>query len=167
MLGPGDRDDDIALLAARFDGIAPSDVAYWFLEPAGRRPPGRARRLARRALPRWGLEDLMRLGGAAGQRGRHQRRAVRRPAGHAAAAAHRRAALRGRRRRPAAAPACARPGPATRAAAGCTWSTGWPSRWGATRLSTGKVVWFEQSLSGEGGEAGAGLHGATGADLPD
>ena len=33
MLGPGDRDDDIALLAARFDGIAPSDVAYWFLEP--------------------------------------------------------------------------------------------------------------------------------------
>ncbi len=28
MLGPGDRDDDIALLAARFDGIAPSDVAY-------------------------------------------------------------------------------------------------------------------------------------------
>lgn len=33
MLGPGDRDDDIALLAARFDGIAPSDVAYWFLDP--------------------------------------------------------------------------------------------------------------------------------------
>ncbi|MGW1597564.1 PP2C family protein-serine/threonine phosphatase, partial [Streptomyces sp. NPDC002343] len=31
MLGPGDRDDDIALLAARFDGIAPSDVAYWTL----------------------------------------------------------------------------------------------------------------------------------------
>ena len=31
--GPGDRDDDIALLAARFDGIAPSDVAYWFLDP--------------------------------------------------------------------------------------------------------------------------------------
>ena len=44
MLGPGDRDDDIALLAARFDGIAPSDVAYWFLDPEdagpGPGPPG-------------------------------------------------------------------------------------------------------------------------------
>ncbi|MFF3640021.1 SpoIIE family protein phosphatase [Streptomyces sp. NPDC002564] len=57
MLGPGDRDDDIALLAARFDGIAPSDVAYWFLEPENA-TPSRARRLARSALVRWGLEDL-------------------------------------------------------------------------------------------------------------
>ncbi|MEU3267817.1 SpoIIE family protein phosphatase [Streptomyces bacillaris] len=57
MLGPGDRDDDIALLAARFDGIAPSDVAYWYLEPEDA-APGRARRLARRALSRWGLEEL-------------------------------------------------------------------------------------------------------------
>ncbi|MFE9258882.1 SpoIIE family protein phosphatase [Streptomyces sp. NPDC006879] len=57
MLGPGDRDDDIALLAARFHGIAPSDVAYWFLDPE-RTAPGRARRLARRALERWGLEEL-------------------------------------------------------------------------------------------------------------
>ncbi|MFD5557760.1 SpoIIE family protein phosphatase [Streptomyces sp. NPDC127068] len=57
MLGPGDRDDDIALLAARFDGIAPSDVAYWFLEP-DEKAPSRARRLARVALARWGLEEL-------------------------------------------------------------------------------------------------------------
>ncbi|MFF0537104.1 SpoIIE family protein phosphatase [Streptomyces coelicoflavus] len=57
MLGPGDRDDDIALLAARFDGIAPSDVAYWILEPEDR-APGKARRLARRTLARWGMEDL-------------------------------------------------------------------------------------------------------------
>ncbi|WP_422938896.1 SpoIIE family protein phosphatase [Streptomyces albidoflavus] len=57
MLGPGDRDDDIALLAARFDGIAPSDVAYWFLDPDPA-APGRARRLARAALARWGLEEL-------------------------------------------------------------------------------------------------------------
>ncbi|MGW2226553.1 SpoIIE family protein phosphatase [Streptomyces formicae] len=57
MLGPGDRDDDIALLAARFDGIAPSDVAYWFLEPEDA-TPSRARRLARSALVRWGLEDM-------------------------------------------------------------------------------------------------------------
>ncbi|MEW2069158.1 SpoIIE family protein phosphatase [Streptomyces sp. NPDC007346] len=57
MLGPGDRDDDIALLAARFDGIAPSDVAYWYLEPEDA-APGRARRLARRALARWGLDEM-------------------------------------------------------------------------------------------------------------
>lgn len=57
ILGPGDRDDDIALLAARFDGIAPSDVAYWFLDPRAQ-TAGQARRLARRALTRWGLEEL-------------------------------------------------------------------------------------------------------------
>ncbi|MGW7579254.1 SpoIIE family protein phosphatase [Streptomyces sp. NPDC054765] len=57
MLGPGDRDDDIALLAARFDGIAPSDVAYWYLDPKAQ-TAGQARRLARRALTRWGLEEL-------------------------------------------------------------------------------------------------------------
>ncbi|WTR19045.1 SpoIIE family protein phosphatase [Streptomyces sp. NBC_00138] len=56
ILGPGDRDDDIALLAARFDGIAPSDVAYWFLEPQAQ-TAGRARRLVRQALRRWDLED--------------------------------------------------------------------------------------------------------------
>ena len=109
MLGPGDRDDDIALLAARFDGIAPSDVAYWFLEPEDA-APGRARRLARRALARWGLEELTRLGGAAGQRGGHQRGAVRGAAGDAAAAAYGRAALRGRRRLAAAAAAAPGPG---------------------------------------------------------
>ncbi|MGW2957822.1 ATP-binding SpoIIE family protein phosphatase [Streptomyces sp. NPDC001220] len=57
MLGPGDRDDDIALLAARFDGIAPSDVAYWTLEPEDS-SPGRARRLTRQALAGWGLDEL-------------------------------------------------------------------------------------------------------------
>lgn len=57
MLGPGDRDDDIVLLAARFDGIAPNDVAYWFLEPEDA-APGRARRLARRQLSRWGMDEL-------------------------------------------------------------------------------------------------------------
>ncbi|WP_420903338.1 SpoIIE family protein phosphatase [Streptomyces boncukensis] len=57
ILGPGDRDDDIALLAARFDGIAPSDVAYWYLDPRAQ-TAGQARRLARRALARWDLEEL-------------------------------------------------------------------------------------------------------------
>ncbi|WP_405595394.1 SpoIIE family protein phosphatase [Streptomyces sp. NBC_01092] len=57
MLGPGDRDDDVALLAARFEGIAPSDVASWFLEPEDA-APRQARRFARQALVRWGLEQL-------------------------------------------------------------------------------------------------------------
>jgi anti-sigma regulatory factor (Ser/Thr protein kinase) len=57
ILGPGDRDDDIALLAARFDGIVPGDVAYWFLDPHPQ-TAGRARRLVRRALDRWALADL-------------------------------------------------------------------------------------------------------------
>ncbi|WP_435846110.1 ATP-binding SpoIIE family protein phosphatase [Streptomyces huasconensis] len=57
VLGPGDRDDDIALLAARFGGIAPSDVEDWDLEPEDT-APGRARRLARHTLARWGLQDL-------------------------------------------------------------------------------------------------------------
>ena len=58
ILGPGDRDDDIALLAARFDGISPSDVAYWFLEPQAQ-TAGRARRLVRQALRRWDLEEQL------------------------------------------------------------------------------------------------------------
>ncbi|WP_329135964.1 SpoIIE family protein phosphatase [Streptomyces sp. NBC_01476] len=58
ILGPGDRDDDIALLAARFDGISPSDVAYWFLEPQAQ-TAGRARRLVRQALRRWDLDDQL------------------------------------------------------------------------------------------------------------
>ncbi|WP_240555442.1 ATP-binding SpoIIE family protein phosphatase, partial [Streptomyces albus] len=57
IVGPGDRDDDIALLAARFDGIAPSDVAYWYLDPRAQ-TARQARRLARRALARWGLDEL-------------------------------------------------------------------------------------------------------------
>jgi len=57
IVGPGDRDDDIALLAARFDGIAPSDVAYWYLD-ARAQTAGQARRLVRRALARWDLDEL-------------------------------------------------------------------------------------------------------------
>ncbi|MGO4757822.1 ATP-binding protein, partial [Streptomyces sp. 2MCAF27] len=57
MPGPGDRDDDIALLAARFEGITPSDVAYWSLEPQAT-APGEARRLVRQALERWGIAEL-------------------------------------------------------------------------------------------------------------
>ena len=57
ILAPGDREDDIALLAARFDGIPADDVACWLLAPQPG-TAGRARRLARHALRRWGLAEL-------------------------------------------------------------------------------------------------------------
>ncbi|MFJ9543020.1 SpoIIE family protein phosphatase [Streptomyces sp. NPDC101225] len=56
LIGPGDRDDDIALLAARFDGIAPHDVASFTLEGEDT-APGRARRLTRQALAQWELDE--------------------------------------------------------------------------------------------------------------
>ncbi|MFI6661442.1 SpoIIE family protein phosphatase [Streptomyces sp. NPDC050523] len=56
LLGPGDRDDDVALLAARFDGIAPHDVASFTLE-AQDTAPRRARRFARQTLTEWGLAE--------------------------------------------------------------------------------------------------------------
>ncbi|WP_329575051.1 SpoIIE family protein phosphatase [Kitasatospora sp. NBC_01250] len=57
ILQSSDRGDDIALLAAAFDGIPANDVAYWYLQPRNE-TPGRARRLAGRALRRWGLDEL-------------------------------------------------------------------------------------------------------------
>ncbi|MDH6116590.1 serine/threonine-protein phosphatase [Kitasatospora sp. GAS204B] len=58
ILPPGDRGDDIALLAAAFDGIPADDVAYWYLQPRNE-TPGRARRLVGHALRRWGLDELV------------------------------------------------------------------------------------------------------------
>jgi serine phosphatase RsbU (regulator of sigma subunit) len=57
-LGPGDRDDDVALLAARFQGLLPETVAYWYLAP---RPQTarQARRLTRRTLREWGFDSLV------------------------------------------------------------------------------------------------------------
>ncbi|MEV6107570.1 SpoIIE family protein phosphatase [Streptomyces sp. NPDC051940] len=57
VLDPGTRDDDIALLAARLDGIAPSSAAQWQLDPRTS-APREARRHARAALAGWGLDDL-------------------------------------------------------------------------------------------------------------
>ncbi|MGY3064607.1 hypothetical protein ACVWZD_008929 [Streptomyces sp. TE3672] len=53
MPGPGDRDDDIVLLAARFDGIAPKLCRVLAPRTGGDRTGP-----ARRALSRWGLDDL-------------------------------------------------------------------------------------------------------------
>ncbi|KUN39652.1 serine/threonine protein phosphatase [Streptomyces longwoodensis] len=56
--GSGDRDDDIALLAARFEGVQPETVAQWYLAPHPR-TARQARSLTRRTLLRWGLDALV------------------------------------------------------------------------------------------------------------
>ncbi|MDI3417390.1 SpoIIE family protein phosphatase [Streptomyces luteolus] len=56
--GRGGRKDDVALLMARLNGIAAEDVADWQLR-VDPREVGRARRLVRAQLRRWGLEQLV------------------------------------------------------------------------------------------------------------
>jgi hypothetical protein len=52
-----DRRDDVALLVARFDGIAPQDVVQWRLR-VDECEVAQARELTRRQLAAWGLERL-------------------------------------------------------------------------------------------------------------
>ena len=55
-----DRNDDLALLIARFDGITPQDVMSWSLE-LDLTEVGRARQLVRDQLLLWGLDELAEL----------------------------------------------------------------------------------------------------------
>ncbi|MGK5548636.1 SpoIIE family protein phosphatase [Streptomyces sp. URMC 127] len=146
MLGPGDRDDDIALLAARFEGIAPSDVAYWFLDP---RPQTarQARRLARRALTRWGLEELTDA----------VELLVSEVITNAVRYAERPITLRLLRTDVLRCevgddvpqlPRLRQARPSDEGGRGLYLVNRLARRWGATRLSTGKVVWFELALPG-------------------
>nr|WP_053705074.1 SpoIIE family protein phosphatase [Streptomyces sp. WM6368] len=146
MLGPGDRDDDIALLAARFDGIAPSDVAYWFLDPE-ETAPGRARRFARRALTRWGLEELS----------DSLELLVSEVVTNAVRYAERPVTLRLLRTDVLRCevgddspqlPRQRRARDTDEGGRGLFLVNRVARRWGATRLSSGKVVWFELSLPG-------------------
>ncbi|KAF4410722.1 ATP-binding SpoIIE family protein phosphatase, partial [Streptomyces lycii] len=141
MLGPGDRDDDIALLAARFDGIPPSDVAYWFLEPT-EQAPGKARRLARRALERWGMEELS----------DSVELLVSEVVTNAVRYAERPVTLRLLRTDVLRCevgddvpqlPRLRQARPSDEGGRGLYLVNRLARRWGATRLSTGKVVWFE------------------------
>ncbi|MFJ6695787.1 SpoIIE family protein phosphatase [Streptomyces sp. NPDC091272] len=150
MLGPGDRDDDIALLAARFDGIAPSDVAYWFLEPE-EQAPGRARRLARRALERWGLEELS----------DSVELLVSEVVTNAVRYAERPVTLRLLRTDVLRCevgddspqlPRQRRARDTDEGGRGLFLVNRLARKWGATRLSSGKVVWFELALPGSGPE---------------
>lgn len=144
MLGPGDRDDDIALLAARSDGIAPSDVAYWYLDPKAQ-TAGQARRLARRALSRWGLEELT----------DQLELLVSEVVTNAVRYAERPITLRLLRTDVLRCevgddvpqlPRLRQARPSDEGGRGLYLVNRMARRWGATRLSTGKVVWFELSM---------------------
>ncbi|MFF4179563.1 SpoIIE family protein phosphatase [Streptomyces sp. NPDC001750] len=144
MLGPGDRDDDVVLLAARFDGIAPSDVAYWHLEPK-ETAPRQARSLIRQTLNRWGLDELsdsveLLVSEVVTNAVRYAERPVtlrllrtdflRCEVGDDAPQLPRQRRARGMDER----------------GRGLVVVNRLARRWGATRLSTGKVVWFELTL---------------------
>ncbi|MFB6438513.1 SpoIIE family protein phosphatase [Streptomyces sp. NPDC056411] len=144
MLGPGDRDDDIALLAARFDGIAPSDVAYWYLDPKAQ-TAGQARRLARRALARWGLDELS----------DQLELLVSEVVTNAVRYAERPITLRLLRTDVLRCevgddvpqlPRLRQARPSDEGGRGLYLVNRMARRWGATRLSMGKVVWFELSM---------------------
>ncbi|MEU1087916.1 SpoIIE family protein phosphatase [Streptomyces sp. NPDC005576] len=148
MLGPGDRDDDIALLAARFDGIAPNDVAYWTLDPEDS-APSRARKLARGALARWDMDadlsDEMEL-------------LVSEVVTNAVRYAERPVTLRLLRTDilrcevgddSPQLPRQRRARETDEGGRGLFLVNRLARRWGATRLSSGKVVWFEMATRGQ------------------
>ncbi|WKX72320.1 SpoIIE family protein phosphatase [Streptomyces sp. XD-27] len=144
MLGPGDRDDDVALLAARFEGIAPSDVAYWYLDPKAQ-TAGQARRLARRALDRWGLSELT----------DSVELLVSEVVTNAVRYAERPITLRLLRTDVLRCevgddvpqlPRLRQARPSDEGGRGLYLVNRLARRWGATRLSTGKVVWFELGM---------------------
>ncbi|CAM5408522.1 SpoIIE family protein phosphatase OS=Streptomyces tendae OX=1932 GN=F3L20_05005 PE=4 SV=1 [Streptomyces tendae] len=138
-------EDDIALLMARVQGLPADSVGDWTL-PREPRSVGRARSTPAPA-PRLGHGAAGRHHGAAGQRARHQRPAVRRGGDPTPAAARPHPGLRGLGLRPGPAPQAARPrhrrgrpGPPARRPA--------ERRLGLTPYARGKTVWFELPLPG-------------------
>ncbi|MFJ6383483.1 SpoIIE family protein phosphatase [Kitasatospora sp. NPDC092039] len=144
ILPPGDRGDDIALLGACFDGIPAGDVAHWYLQPRNE-TPGRARRLAAHTLRRWGLDELseateLMVSELVTNAVQHATRPVTL------------SLVRTTRLRCEVgddSPLLPRPrrtGPEDERGRGLQIVARCADRWGATRLGTGKVVWFEQRL---------------------
>ncbi|MFF4274492.1 SpoIIE family protein phosphatase [Streptomyces sp. NPDC001536] len=145
-LGAGDRDDDIALLAARFEGILPDTVAYWYLAP---RPQtaSQARRLTRRTLRQWGLESLL----------ESTELLVSEVVANAVRFASRPITLRLLRTDvlrcevkddSTVVPRMRHARLSDEGGRGLFLVDQLAERWGATRVSTGKVVWFELPLPG-------------------
>ncbi|MGW2379809.1 SpoIIE family protein phosphatase [Streptomyces sp. NPDC001658] len=142
-----DRDDDIALLAARFEGILPDTVAYWYMAP---RPQTarQARRLTRRTLHHWGLDSLVDT----------TELLVSEVVANAVRFASRPITLRllltdvlrcevGDDS--AVVPRMRHARPSDEGGRGLFLVDHLALRWGATRMSAGKVVWFEQVLPGD------------------
>ncbi|RAJ30392.1 histidine kinase-like protein [Kitasatospora sp. SolWspMP-SS2h] len=144
ILPPGDRADDIALLAAAFDGIPAEDVAHWHLRPR-HETPGRARRLAGHALRRWGLDHLaesceLMVSELVTNAIQHATRPV-------TLRLVRTSVLRCEVGDDSPAlPRTRRAGPEEERGRGLQIVSRCADRWGATRLGAGKVVWFEQRL---------------------
>ncbi|MFG2307976.1 SpoIIE family protein phosphatase [Streptomyces sp. NPDC048566] len=143
-LGPGNRDDDIALLTARFEGFPPDSVAYWYLAPHPM-TAGQARRLIRRALHRWGLEGLLDT----------TELMVSEVVTNAVRFASRPISLRLLRTEvlrcevtddSPLVPRMRAADPGEECGRGLFLVDQLALRWGATRLGSGKVVWFEQKI---------------------
>ncbi|MFE5812698.1 SpoIIE family protein phosphatase [Streptomyces sp. NPDC056479] len=148
-LGAGGRDDDIALLAARFEGIEPETVAYWYLAP---RPQTarQARRLTRRTLHRWELDLLA----------ESTELLVSEVVANAVRFASRPITLRLLRSDvlrcevgddSPLVPRMRHARLSDEGGRGLFLVDQLALRWGATRMSSGKVVWFEQLLPGDQG----------------
>ncbi|MEU5364170.1 SpoIIE family protein phosphatase [Streptomyces sp. NPDC005925] len=143
-LGHGERHDDVALLAARLEGVEPETFTYWYLAPHPR-TAGQARRLARRTLRRWQLEPLLET----------TELLVSEVVGNAVRFATRPISLRILRTDVLRcevgddAPQVPRMRHAhlnDEGGRGLWLVDQLADRWGATRVSTGKVVWFELDL---------------------
>ncbi|WP_375061431.1 ATP-binding SpoIIE family protein phosphatase [Streptomyces carpaticus] len=144
IAGPGDRDDDIVLLAARLEGIAPGNEASLELEP---RPESvrHARRLVRESLAGWDLtelEDAVEL-------------LVSEVVTNAVRYAERPVSVRLLRTDVLRCevdddvprlPRLRQAGPYDEVGRGLYLVQRLAHKWGAARLSTGKLVWFEMSL---------------------
>lgn len=147
-LGPGDRDDDVALLAARFKGLLPETVAYWYLAP---RPQTarQARRLTRRTLRDWDLDALA----------ESTELLVSEVVANAVRFASRPIVLRLLRTDvlrceveddSPIVPRMRHARLSDEGGRGLFLVDQLARRWGVTRVSTGKVVWFEQPLTADG-----------------
>ncbi|MEU8915496.1 ATP-binding SpoIIE family protein phosphatase [Streptomyces libani] len=147
LLEPDARDDDAALIAARFDGFPPRNVAYWFLSPQPQ-TAGRARQLTRRALHRWGLGSM--LDATELMVSEVVTNAVRYASRPIALRLLRTEVLRcevGDDSPQLPRMRCAQAG--DEGGRGLFLVDQLSQRWGATMLSTGKVVWFEQQIPEE------------------
>ncbi|MET9296137.1 SpoIIE family protein phosphatase [Streptomyces sp. NPDC003077] len=146
----GGRKDDVALLMARLNGIPPQDVADWRLaiDP---REAGRARRLVREQLARWGLREASETAELL----------VSEVVTNAVRHAHTQHVLLRLVRADAllcevsdddhALPQLMDAGPTAEFGRGLRVVSRLAREWGTSRTATGKTVWFEQSLPGTGG----------------